>query len=234
MLICTLLLLLAIPTLFLLLLGPVADIALGVGRVRTRVGTLIGMCDERQLQRTLSGNPEAHDLDRWIFVAASCYESSLRQHKECVSTLSEPCSLMTRATHQLQLGSRMCLFAVVVVVLLCVAWPLGLAFAPITLLAYFGSLAWSYQRRRRAHNVLRPGERPREPPDIAYFCSALALVAIAWLIFYLGWIYPDFCPERFDNTPCAVSSILIGIFRVLGFVMCMFNKNSVNCHRFIT
>ena len=91
------------------------------------------------------------------------------------------------------------------------------------LLAYCGSLFCSYQQRRE-HEALR----------VPNTFVVLALVAIAWLIFYLGWIYPDFCPERFDNTPCAVSSVLIGIFRVLGFLMCMFSKDTVNCHVLIT
>ncbi len=52
---CIIMVLLSCPVLFLLILGPVADVALSVGRVRTEICVLISELELDELTRTESG-----------------------------------------------------------------------------------------------------------------------------------------------------------------------------------
>ena len=200
---------LSLPALFLLLLGPLADIALGVGRVRSRVAALLSYEQEEGLQlvRTRSGGIEAERIDSWIFMVARMHQSAQAKYHSCITVVCSPCRQFADA------GVCVVGTTFAFIVLLVVAWPLGLSLAPIVVVLYIGSVCKAIGN---------------ETSGWAELC--VTLLSVVWLIIYFVAFYPKFCPEKFETLQCSVSTVVIGVLRVIGFVVCLFDKNnSGNC-----
>ena len=179
-------------------LGPVADIALGVGRVRARVARLIDPSRVHSLQRTASGQPEAN-TDAWIICLASQYEACYSAYMSCMKAVGRPCRVVALG------GPGVVGMLIGFLVLMCVAWPFGLAFAPLVLFIYIAAAAQC---------------------DLGGSVWTVIFLIVPWLAAYFGWIYPHFCPVEFASLACSVSSVLIQILKGIAFLLCLFNGGS--------
>ena len=77
-------------------LGPIAELALGIGRLDARISSLIDLEAAPLLERTASGGLEPVQIDRWIVIAAGQYEwlySKLRYVNAQVWTVGASCSV---------------------------------------------------------------------------------------------------------------------------------------------
>ena len=102
-----------------------------------------------------------------------------------------------------------CMAVAAAQVLMCVAWPFGLAFAPLVLFIYIAAVAQC---------------------DLGGNVWTAIFLIVPWLAAYFGWIYPHFCPVEFASLECSVSSVLIQILKGIAFLLCLFN-GGVGCEQ---
>jgi len=214
--ICSVLAILSFPILFMLLLGPCADVALGVGRIRSRLGILM---KEVQLHADVQRSEEdyqveAQNVDAWIIHVQVTYDRVHKSYVRAVEYCFSPCTAMAKFMKH---NPATTVATALILGLAGVAWPFGVSLLPIPVV--FIPMGICIQVGLTRSQV--------RSDQASYAAYATALVVgcgfIGWFIFYAMVLWPMFCPEAFGNVPCAVSSVLFMIVRVVAFLACVFS-----------
>ena len=183
--VCAVMVTLSFPLLFLLVLGPVVNVAVGVGGIRGRIAMVINQCDDSDL-------PAAFRTDRWMLWVSSLYHTVQTVGRECLTTMFRPLESLKNWCCR---GCGGCgvfhlVFFIVWGLLMCVAWPTGLCMIPLLVLWYLSALISNVERMSNCQKWS--------------FYGLAVIVGITWYIFYFVVIYKKLCPKRWDNAPCGI------------------------------